>query len=1009
MVEFGVLGPLRVHVDEQEVPIAGRRERCVVATLALNVGRVVSTDMLFEHLWGDEPPRTANKALQTAVANVRKVLRDAWPYAHGPTVETHGAGYLLDAPPEWVDAVRFDRLVEIGREALREGSPVTASLNLGGALDLWRGDVPADLGDGVGASVDRERLIEGRLEVLADRVDADLRSGRHREVVAEVAALADLWPTRERFHELLVLALYRSGRQTDALAAYQRLRTTLIDEHGVEPGERLRQLEQRILDQDPMLLAPASDASPGAAVADRPVVPALRRARLIGREAVIGELVEAVIERQLVTLVGPGGVGKTSLADAVAAQLGEDHFLPVVRCTLGSVLSPSSIVPALATVLGVQQRGDVTMLDAVRENLRAAPTLLVIDNCEHLLAGVVDLVADLLGACPTLRILATSRERLATTGEVVWPVDGLSVPSENAAPDELRGCESVQLFLERARDHDPRFTIDNDAMSAIGDICRHLDGLPLAIELAAARVRALPPHEIAKRLDQRFELLGGGRGGLVQHRTLRATVAWSHDLLAERERRLFRRLGTFAGPFTIDAAEAVGALDDLPRAEIASLLADLVDKSMVAVSHDGPAARHRLLETLRAFALEELEQADEIDETNSANLAYHREALSALSIAVAGAGEVEAVTEIEAGFDNIRHAVDVARERGDATSLVGLVGGLASYARYHVRWEVSMWADDALALVAQLREDDRPRVMQVAGLATWGRWFAGDLDSADRLASDALASEDVAGEGGAEVLAARSLSMMYRQDPDAASVVAAALAHTEASGDDWLGSYLLGQLAIMHAYGGSPADSLPLLERQGALAEALDNPSARGWWLYCRAEVSGERDPDETVRLAREGAELARLSRSNLLENICRITALTVAARHGEPDGQLDEFAALIGRFRRDGAWTHVQVVVWNLVEVLDRLGIDESAAVLLHASPPGAPAPYGDQLARLNAVRTRLEERMAADAMSSARRAGASLTRDGVAATALEAVSLASGRRPRRAAGTPGSPADRH
>lgn len=986
VIDVGVLGPLIVRVDDADVAIAGRRERCVLAVLGTNVGQVVSTTVLVDHVWGDEPPRTAGKSLQTAVTNLRRAVRDVDADGEFETwLETVGAGYRLNLEAAHVDLKRFELQVARGRRHLSEGAPGPACEQLTEALDLWRGDHPADLGDGIAATIEAHRLSELRLEVLADRLDADLQVGRHQEVLPELGALCETWTSRERLHELLMLALYRAGRQSDALAVYGRLRSNLIEQGGLDPGESVQTMEQRILTRDPGLLAPiratpAPNPSVRRSEVPRPVTLEVRP--LIGREGDLAPVIDCVARHDLVTLVGPGGVGKTTLARHAASlvEVGD-----VTWCSLGSVSAAESVVPALATALGVQQRVGVTMRDAIVDLLSSSPALLVLDNCEHLLDVVAELAQDLLRRCPGLTVLATSRERLGVVGEHVWPVDGLA----SGGGDAEEPSAAVQLFLERAAESDPHFSVAVGDLAIIEAICRDLDGLPLAIELAAARVRALPIREIAKRLRDRFELLGGGhRGEEAHHRSLRATVAWSYNLLAERERRLFRRLATFSGPFTIEAAEAVAAHDDLDSTEIPALLADLVDKSMVAVDRGVAHWRYRLLETLRAFAREMLAEAGEREAVDGASMNYYRREVLAAGIAIRGPDEPDAVDRIEGAFDNVRQAFALAAERRDLETLIDLVAGLAPYLHFRIRWEATAWVEDTLAMLDASSEPPIEGRRIVAGTAGWCRWFAGDLDRADEVVEQELARGiDSGAVSRVALVAARSVVMMYQEHPRAIDTAVEGLALAETVPDDWLAAYLCGQIAIAHAYAGRPEEAAPYLTRQAGLARRLGNASADAWSLYCQAEVSGDRDPQETISLARRAAVAAALAKSNLLENVSRITAVTVAARHGHAAESLDEFALLIERFRRDGAWTHLMVVVWNLIEVLESLGAIEAAATLLHAAPPGAPAPYGDQLARLDAVRARLEEALGPDALERSRRGGEVLTRRATADTALGAI----------------------
>lgn len=512
--------------------------------------------------------------------------------------------------------------------------------------------------------------------------------------------------------------------------------------------------------------------------------------------------------------------------------------------------------------------------------------------------------------------------------------------------------------------------------------------MPLAIELAAARVRALPAKEIAKRLDHRFDLLvGGRRAGEPRHRTLRGTVDWSYELLGAGEQALFRRLGVFVGPFTLEAAEVIGACDELSSTEVPALLADLVDKSMVVVQHDDPDTQYRLLDTLRAFAQAKLEEARETDGVESAYVAFHRVLVARLGEEVLGPDEPTAAARIRAGFGDIRHAVFLARRWGDVGTLVELISGLGGYLRFHQGWEVAGWAADTLVLVERAAPHDLECRTVLGGVASWSLWFSGDLAAAEKVATRTLAASNDLHAGTASVLATLAVVHMYNGLPEAVPTAERGLAIAIDRNETFLAAYLAGALAITKAYAGDPEAARGDLALQETLVDALNNPSARAWWLYCQAEVSGDRSPERTVRLARDAADLARRAQSNLLENVSRITALTVAARRGMGEGLQDEFRDLIDRFRRDGAWTHVHVIVWNLAEALAQQGRLVEATVLLHASPAGAPDPYGDQLVRLDRLRAEAAAALAPAVFDAAAARGAAMTREELAAYALEVL----------------------
>ena len=552
------------------VPVRGAKQRTVLALLALHRGKPVSADLLIDALWGDGQVANPANALQAQIGQLRRTL--------GATaIVTSDAGYALDIGPDDVDAARFEQLVAKGRRLLEEGEMALASTALGEALQLRRGEPLTEFAYAGFADAERAHLADLTLVAIETRAEADLALGRHGELVGELEALCREHPLRERLWELLMLALYRACRQAEALRAYTDVRGRLVGELGIDPGPALRELEARILAQDPSLGA-AGPAGP-TAVPARMATGNLREplSSFVGRSAELGELSEAVRSSRLVTLIGPGGVGKTRLAVEAAAALREEHRDGAWLVEFASVTEPDGVAPAVAGALGAAVAGLVgppspdSTVELIVRFLAGRSLVVVFDNCEHVIGQAAALAETLAGTVPGLRLIATSREPLGVPGEVLVPVGPLALSA------------AVELFVDRARAVRPGFTADGHTRPVIDDICRRLDGLPLAVELAAARLRSLTLATLAERLDDRFRLLTvGARTALPRQQTLRAVVDWSYDLLFEDERRLFARLSVFTGGCDLDAAEAVCADDQVPAGEILDVLSRLVDKSLVA-------------------------------------------------------------------------------------------------------------------------------------------------------------------------------------------------------------------------------------------------------------------------------------------------------------------------------------------------------------------------------------------------------------------------------------------
>ncbi|MEU6388894.1 BTAD domain-containing putative transcriptional regulator [Streptomyces sp. NPDC046939] len=559
-MRFGILGPLDVRAhDGSPLDPGGPRPRALLTALLLDAGRTVSTERLIDDLYGEDPPANAANALQSQVSRLRKRL--------GLEIEAGPAGYRLVVERDAVDAHRFERLAREGRQALAAGDPTRAAELLHEGLALWRGPAPEDL----------PRLDELRLGAVQDRIAADLDLGDHAELVAEVRELLARHPLSERLYGLLMRALHATGRPAEALQVYEEARRVLAEELGSDPSPELSALHLELLreqERDPLR---------------QRGVPA-QLTRFVGRTEELARIGALLADARLVTLTGPGGAGKTRLA-IEAGRARQD----VCYVELAPLTDATGVPYAILTALGVREglRGprDQEVTQRLVAALEGRDLLLVLDNCEHVIEGAARVAGQLLGACPGLRILATSREALGITGEALCPVPPLA-----AGP-------AAQLFRDRAAAVRPDFAAHHARVDVIDDICAALDGLPLAIELAAARLRTLTVDELAERLGDRFRVLSrGDRTKAPRHRTLRAVVEWSWELLDEEERDLARRMTVFVGSglsggATLDAVEAVCGI---PYPE--DLLASLAEKSFLEAAE----GRYRMLETIRAFCAEHL-------------------------------------------------------------------------------------------------------------------------------------------------------------------------------------------------------------------------------------------------------------------------------------------------------------------------------------------------------------------------------------------------------------------
>ncbi|MFG2641529.1 BTAD domain-containing putative transcriptional regulator [Streptomyces sp. NPDC048370] len=686
-MRYSVLGPTQVHTaDGSPVALGGARLRSLLTALALRADRVVPVGVLVAEVWPDDPPADEIAALQALVGRLRRVLgREA--VVSGP------GGYRLAAADDDVDARRFERLAEEGVRALDTGDPAQAARLLDEALGLWRGPALADLPD---RTTEAARWEARRLDARRARFGAALALGEAASVLPELAALCGAHPLDEPLQALRIRALRATGREAEALAAYESFRRALSDRLGTDPSPELRALHAELLAQEPEVPA-RPDPAPKAAT----VRPGNLRARLtsfVGRDQDIARLQEDLRGSRLVTLLGPGGAGKTRLSQEAAeraADAGAAWPDGVWLAELAPVTDPEAVAE---TVLGAVGARETVLRGAGAEGLRTTDDplgrlvehcgtrrlLLILDNCEHVIGAAAELAEVLLARCPGVSVLATSREPLGVPGEFVRPVEPL--PQDKA----------VRLLADRGAAARPGFDPADDP-EACAEICRRLDGLPLAIELAAARLRVLSPRQVADRLDDRFRLLtSGARTVLPRQQTLRAVVDWSWELLTEPERAVLRRLSVFSGGCDLEAAEAVGP----PGDDTLDLLGSLVDKSLVvAAPGDDGGMRYRLLETVAEYAGERLDEAGDRGEAERRHLVHYRELARHADPALRGGGQVRAMAWFRTEYENLRTALRRAVAARDEHEALMLVHCLLWYWQMRdLRADALHWSEAVAAL-----------------------------------------------------------------------------------------------------------------------------------------------------------------------------------------------------------------------------------------------------------------------------------------------------------------------
>jgi predicted ATPase/DNA-binding SARP family transcriptional activator len=662
-----MLGSFEVRTDDGSLAdVPGARLRGLLIALALETGRVVPKATLVDWIWGEHPPADATNALHRLVSRLRKVLPEG-------SVEGQTDGYRLTVEPDAVDAVRFERLITAGQ--VRNDDDSQRIRVLREALALWRGAAMQDVGlPDSGAFDAAVTRLEGlRLTALEDRFDAEVGLGHGAELVTELADLVAAHPLRERLVAALMRALVVAGRGNEALLVYQHTRGALADALGVDPSPELSALHVALLRGDV-----------GRREEKRKTNLRAELTSFVGKDADVAAVRELIDDHRLTTLIGPGGSGKTRLATETARTLLGDLPDGVWLVELAAIGADGDVAQSTLAGLGLRDAllgaaPNADLTDRLIAAIREREALLILDNCEHVIESAAAFAHRVLGECQRLRILATSREPLGITGEALWLVEPLDVPKGDAGPGEIESSPAVQLLRDRAGAVRKDLTINAHTLSTMVRICRALDGMPLAIELAAARLRTMSIDQLAGRLDDRFRLLtGGSRTALPRHRTLRAVVDWSWELLTDAERIVLRRLSVFSGGASLEAAERVCAGDAVEREQVLELLTALAEKSLLLTEGDS-APRYRMLGTIKEYAEHRLAEAGEPDVARHAHLAYFTELAETAEPHLRRAEQLEWLAMLGAEHDNISSAMRGALADGEAHAAMRLAAAAGYY------------------------------------------------------------------------------------------------------------------------------------------------------------------------------------------------------------------------------------------------------------------------------------------------------------------------------------------
>ncbi|MFI6904537.1 BTAD domain-containing putative transcriptional regulator [Nonomuraea sp. NPDC050394] len=959
-----VLGPVRAYGDGgAPIDVGGTRVRALLARLTLAGGEVVAVDALVDGLWGDLPPRESVRALHALVYRLRRALGD------GEVVELASGGYRLRVRAEDVDAHRFEELARQGRGELAAGAAGRAAALLGAALALWRGDALADVLGLPFAAAAAARLEELRAAAAEDRFEAELLLGNHGEILAEMEAAAAAYPLRERLAILRMRALHAAGRQFEALGLYEEVRRTLAEELGVDPSEELRGAHLAVLrgESGP---ARRSRATPGRLPA--PLT------GFVGRDEELKLLAGLLDGSRLVTVAGPGGVGKTRLAVEAVSRHRAHRRGRVWLVPLAGVDTPEGLPEAvLGAVTATEALPPGTPLDRTVTLLSGGEGVLVLDNCEQISGAVAGFAGHLLERLPNLTILATSREPLEVMGEALCRLVPLALPPAHADPVRAARASAVRLFLDRAAAVRPGFALEGPAAGPVVDIVRRLDGLPLALELAAARLRTMDAGELARRLDDRFRLLGtGNRTAQPRQRTLRAVIDWSWDLLTEDERTLARRMSMFP------AKAGLGQIEAVCGGDAAYLLDSLVDKSIVERAGDG----YRMLETIRAYAAGELRCAEEREAVRRrltrhyAGLAERHEPL------LRGHGQAESLRLFEFEHDNLVHALQTAVEDGDAEAAARILGPLYWY------WDMLRYDGRADVYVARVLEfgDALPRAARsafaaihlLAGAADAGQVRAAVEDCArtgalrryPMLLTMTLTAAFMAGlddlvdretarvrEGSDDWAVAHThlveaLRGRTRGDwAEGAGAAARALRAFERSGDRWWTAMMLNGTAQIHGIEGRHDEAVADFERAISISGGLawqEEVSSRLGLATQRMRAGDLKGAGEDLESAWRAAENLGLPMPEIQAHAC---AAELYRRRGEPgpaDRELDRLERVAREWSLPAEASRSLLVPARMANLLTAGDTARARAMLPHAlRAAGANmdlAPAAELLARL-------------------------------------------------------------
>ncbi|RJU01071.1 hypothetical protein D6T65_11645 [Arthrobacter frigidicola] len=940
-VAYRLLGPLTVTVRGQLLPLGGVRRRAVLALLLVARGASVGEDAIIDAVWGDDPPSGVRNGLQSHISRLRASWMQVAPDMECPVLRTPG-GYRLEMANSHVDVDEVISSVAAAGKSL-DSRPASAVALLLHAQGCWRGrplqeftGLPGWPGSALAA--EQLHLDALRMRITEDLVQARLASGLYDEVLPDLRRMTAEEVLSERPHLLLALALYRSGKPTEALETLRGYRARLAEEAGLDPSAELGALETNILAQHPALKPPRTKSTTSAPRLPhpwlRPPTP------LLGRDADLQRVRDAMAVSPLVTLTGTGGVGKTRLAMEVVSLLArEPDASSVVVLELSALRRGDSIGPALAGMLGVRPGPEEPLGEVLVDYLRTQQMVLVLDNCEHLLGAVSDLVEQVISDGPALTVLATSRERLGLRAEQVVPLGPLSTRTDPpdfggaSPPARQTHAAATLLFEQSARRVQPDFVLDGLNRPLVDELCRRLDGLPLAIELAAGQVRALGVTGLHDQLADRLDVLALPRQG-----SLRTVVDRSYELLTDPEREMFAGLSVFDGGFTLEAAGRVAA-GTLTGSSTVKALTRLVDASLVAVNQDRTGRlRYSLLETLRAYAAERLAAGSTFNRTVHLHTSWVVELVEQAEGALEGPDEAQWVEILETELPNIRTAWQGSMNRSDLTAAARITVALANYAQIHEQSELWPWARD---LAAHHGLAGHPLSAPVQSAAAQAACLQGDLDEAERLLAVARQQVEVAPQVPQRAWwcpASANIVAIFRGSYLEAERLAREAYDAPSVSPLWR-VILLADIALARLYRGDIEGAREAVTPCARRAAAVGCPAGRSFAAFVDGEVALVDDPDRAAAALEQAVAIARSVKAGYVEGVAMVSLLSGAMRRRDYRRAVDAFPAVIEHWQRSGMWVQQWTTLRLLAELLADLDQPRPAVVLLSAADSAAEA----------------------------------------------------------------------